>query len=438
MAYSRGAAALLTTEVRSIALPFAGGAITDRRNRMKPTLLRLTVLSSALALITPGLSTAQTEQAVEQVQGTEKITFRSAVLSEERTILVRVPEEYEQTTRKYPVLYVLDGEYFFQQASSAVQFHSELGYEAGQHPVPEMIVVGIPNVDRERDYTPTYAPEQAQGRLSFPTSGGAEVFQNFLEQELFPLVESRYRAHPHRTLSGWSLGGLFTVHAYLEKPDLFSRYLAISPSLWWDDSVVVKATRQRLGNGGALSAKPLVITLGTLEGGDMDGAVRRNFVPLLTKRGPSNLDFTFSEIAAEDHGHVPYKADFGGLTAVWDDWVVPTSVLEDGLTAVEGFFQDLSGRCGYPVDIPLSVYRYLSLTLPDIGPALEVARLAAREFPHSSVAYLALGRLEQMAGDTAAAVGSLRKARELELARPVPQSERLRAITGRLRRLEPR
>jgi hypothetical protein len=299
-----------------------------------------------------------------------------------------------------------------------------------------MIVVGVVNVDRERDYTPSHAPAQARGRLSFPTSGGAPAFQDFLERELVPMVDSRYRTQPHRILSGWSLGGLFTLYVYLETPELFSRYLAISPSLWWDDSLVVRQTRRRLYDGGALSPQRLVITLGALEGGDMDGSVRQNFVPLLANQHRSVVDFSFLEIPAESHDHVPYKAYYDGLSALYSDWVVPPHVLQQGMAAVQRFFEDLSSRWGYRVAVPLSVYRLLSLTLPDIVPALAVARRAAEQYPRSSVAYLSLGRLQRMAGDTAAAVATLRQALRLEMERAVPQSERLRAIRVQLERLQ--
>ncbi len=379
---------------------------------------------------------SQAELEQEWLTAPEKLTFRSEILGEDRTILVRLPEEYDRTTRKYPVLYVLDAEYFFQQAVSAVQFGSELGYDKGQHPIPELIVVGIVNVDRDRDYTPTYAPEQSNGRLSFPTSGRAGVFQRFLEEEVFPLVESRYRAHADRTLSGWSLGGLFTVHTYLNNASLCSRYLAISPSLWWDDSVTVRDTRELLRRGGTVAPKRLVVTLGTLEGGDMDGSVRKNFAPLLTNQGTSDLPFTLVEIPDEGHDYVPYKAFYEGLLAAYDDWIVPQEVLRRGLIAVEAFFERLTNRYGHPVDVPLSVYRLLSTTLPDIESALEVAHLAVSEYPHSSVARIALGRLQQMARDKAGARETLNKALELELERPVPQSENIRGIRARLRALE--
>ncbi len=394
------------------------------------------VLVGVLGFTARGPATLREQQERDRLPGPEKITFPSEVLGEERTILVQLPEGYETATRKYPVLYVLDGEYFFQQATSAVQFLSELGYDRGQHPVPELIVVGIVNVDRERDYTPTHAPDQSQGRLSFPTSGGAEAFRKFLETEVFPLVESRYRAHPDRTLSGWSLGGLFTVYTFLHNPSLFSRYLAISPSMWWDDSVLVKDTRDRLERGDPLSSKPLVTTLGALEGGDMDGSVRKLFAPLLMNQGQANLDFRLVEIAGANHGYAPYKAYYDGLAAAFADWAVPSEVLQRGIPAVERFFSDLAVRYGRPVDVPLSVYRLLSVTLPDIEQALEAAHLAARHYPHSSVAWMALGRLQLMARDRGAARASLQRALELELERPIPQSENLRVIRARLEALD--
>jgi predicted alpha/beta superfamily hydrolase len=409
------------------------------RSRTRRILFSLFVLSCAFGFLAECAFTNKTEEQQVQLAGPEKITFHSAVLGEDRTILVRVPEYYsEATPRKYPVLYVLDGEYFFEQAVSAVQFNSELGYDRGQHPIPEMIVVGIVNVDRDRDYTPTHAPSQSGGQLSFPTSGGAATFLKFLETEVFPLVETRYRAYPDRILSGWSLGGLFTVHTYLYNPSLFSRYLAISPSMWWDDALFVNNTRGLLDKGDSLSVKPLVVTLGSLEGGAMDQSVRKGFAPLLMSRPQLKLTFTFIEIPNEAHSYVPYKAYYDGLVAAFADWRVPSEVLTEGLATVEKYYNDLADRYGCPVDVPLSVYLQLSTTLQDIEPALEAARRAVEEYPYSSLAHAALGRLQAMAGDNAAAVKSLNKALEIELARPVVQSENIKAVMGRLRGLESR
>jgi predicted alpha/beta superfamily hydrolase len=173
------------------------------------------------------MAQAQTESLVTA----ERITLHSTVLGEERKVVVRLPEGYDTSETRYPVLYLLDGEFFFQQAAAAVQFLSEnayVDYAAINQPIPKLIVVGIVNVDRNRDFTPTHAPVQGQSR--FPTSGEAEEFLDFLETELIPLIDGRYRTHQYRILSGWSLGGLLTVHAFLDRPGLFSAYLAISGS----------------------------------------------------------------------------------------------------------------------------------------------------------------------------------------------------------------
>jgi predicted alpha/beta superfamily hydrolase len=399
------------------------------------TVFRISVLLALCQGSLPGALLAQADGT--KINVGERIALYSEVLDEEREIVVRLPEDYGRTSRRFPVLYTLDGEYFFLQTVAAVQFLSELGYQGGQHPIPQMVVVGIINVDRDRDYTPTHAPSQSQGRLSFPTSGGAGAFTDFLEQELLPFVEANYQVHPYRIITGWSLGGEFTVHTFLERPAVFSAYLAVSPSLWWDDSVTIRRARRLVGDS-RVSRKPLVVTLGGLEGGDMDRAVRRNFVPLLRGRGSSDRDFTYIEIPDEGHTYVPYKAPYEGLKALFADWLVPSEVLAGGLPSVEAFYARLSAQYGYQVDVPLSAYRRLSTTIPDVEAAMEAARLAVQHYPYSSEAHAGLGRLQQLNGELDAARESYTKALEFELASPNPYSERLRAFRRRLDALERR
>ena len=107
----------------------------------------------------------------------------------------------------------------------------------------EMIVVGITNTDRTRDLSPTHVTTTVGGgntALQFPTSGGADKFLKFIETELIPEIEKRYRTQPYRILAGHSLGGLFAIHAMLSRPDVFQSYIAVSPALHWDNQVVVK------------------------------------------------------------------------------------------------------------------------------------------------------------------------------------------------------
>src|SRR5258706_3938989 len=157
-------------------------------------------------------------------------TYRIAshTLGETRVIDVSLPQSYgDDTTRRYPVLVVLDGDYELQIAAAISQFY------AASSQIPELIVVGVRNTDRSRDMTPPLLPD-------FPLppeiseAGGAESFLGFIGDELLPYIDRRYRTAPLRVLVGHSLGGLFATYALSHRPELFIGYVLLEPSLWWN------------------------------------------------------------------------------------------------------------------------------------------------------------------------------------------------------------
>ena len=109
-------------------------------------------------------------------------TIHSSVLSEDRAILVSLPDDYETTSKTYPVLYVLDGEdvHRFIQSITAITFYS------GVRRLPKMIVIGILNTDRTRDLTPRKIAQRKN-------SGGGDAFLEFIISELNSYIESKYR-----------------------------------------------------------------------------------------------------------------------------------------------------------------------------------------------------------------------------------------------------
>jgi predicted alpha/beta superfamily hydrolase len=163
------------------------------------------------------------------------LTIKSAVLGEERVVLVRTPVGYETNKLSYPVLYMTDGDDHINHTSSSIEFLTENGR------MPDLIVVGVMNTDRTRDLTPVKSTtKNAAGELQFPTSGGADNFLKFFETELIPEIEKQYRVQPYRIFAGHSLGGLFAIHAMITKPGLFNSYIAVSPSLQWENKEELK------------------------------------------------------------------------------------------------------------------------------------------------------------------------------------------------------
>lgn len=162
----------------------------------------------------------------------EKLIFQSEVLSEERILNVYLPESYnrESKAKAYPVIYLLDGSYTedFLHVLGITQFESYPWINE----IPEMIVVGIENVDRKRDFT--FPTTIEKDKIDFPTTGGSAKFIEFLEKELQPLIEQRYNTSCERILIGQSLGGLLATEILIKKPQLFTHYLIVSPSIWWN------------------------------------------------------------------------------------------------------------------------------------------------------------------------------------------------------------
>lgn len=196
--------------------------------------------------------------------------IQSDVLSEEREINVWLPKGYGQPNsdgklKRYPVLYLIDGgaDQDFQHIAALSQL-SELNAAHGS-----MIVVGIRS--QERVHELTHAPQDPRYKELLPTSGGADMFRQYILQDVIPYIEKRYDVGDKRALIGESLGGLFVVDSFLKQPDLFDDYIAVSPSLWWDDKYLGRMSKTLLTKGD-YSKKRIYLAMAN-EGGTMQGGL---------------------------------------------------------------------------------------------------------------------------------------------------------------------
>jgi len=164
-----------------------------------------------------------------------KITSK-IVVGQEYELQIMLPGGFKTSNKKYPVIYLMDSQWDFPLLKCLYGEHYFDGF------VPELIVVGItwgginPNPDslRARDYTPT-------NETRLPQSGGADKFLLFMKNELFPFIETNYKAdNNNRTLMGCSLGGLFTLYTLFTQPELFTGYAAASPAVGWGGEVLYK------------------------------------------------------------------------------------------------------------------------------------------------------------------------------------------------------
>jgi predicted alpha/beta superfamily hydrolase len=169
--------------------------------------------------------------------------IQSEQLNEKRTLNIYLPEGYDKNdTVKYPVIYLLDGsaDEDFIHIVGLVQFNSFPWINR----VPKSIVVGIANVDRRRDFT--YPTTIEADKKKYPTTGHSDKFIAFLEKELQPYIEKKYKTNASKTIIGESLGGLLATEILLKKPTLFNKYIIISPSLWWDNGSLLNQASEML------------------------------------------------------------------------------------------------------------------------------------------------------------------------------------------------
>ncbi|WP_405205327.1 alpha/beta hydrolase-fold protein [Aquimarina sp. LLG6339-5] len=236
----------------------------------------------------------------------ERHSLNSSVLQEKRSFQVYLPPSYFYSDQgNFPVIYLMDGDYNFYHDSGLVEFLSSVADK-----IPEMIVVAIS--DKGSVKYREYCRPNAEGS----EGGSANKFMSFLEQELKPLVNKKYRTSSYDILVGHSMGGLFVVNHYLEKQTAFDSFIAIDPSLWWNDYILNKTADTVFKNQKELSTN-LFLSLANTKGMGV-----RGFVGVLDKYFPYDTNWSFTYYKDENHGSVHMIALKDALIQLFKDWEV--------------------------------------------------------------------------------------------------------------------
>jgi predicted alpha/beta superfamily hydrolase len=164
------------------------------------------------------------------------LKLSSKIVVENPQVTVYLPNSYHQEkNRRYPVLYVLDGE---GNASMVNSMLNRMHLSKGSN---EHIVIGVESTNRLRDFAPTVNRDP---RGPVGEGGGGDRFLSFMEKELIPEVNEKYRTTNHNVIAGHSVAGLLVIRSFQSRPHLFQAHLAFSPAVWWGEQETLKATRK--------------------------------------------------------------------------------------------------------------------------------------------------------------------------------------------------
>lgn len=227
----------------------------------------------------------------------DSFTIESKILSETRTINIWTPLNYKTSSDSLTVLYMPDGgikEDFPHIANTLAEL-----IESKR--IKPVILVGIENTVRRRDLSgPT---EVEEDKKIAPVIGGAEKFRAFIDVELFPEINKRYRTNSEKGIIGESLAGLFIVETLFTNPDMFDFYIAMDPSLWWNNQLLVKTAKTNLAQFPASSKRFW------FAGSSAKDIAKhtKELAKILTEVNPTNLKWTYSNEPKEKH-HTIYRA----------------------------------------------------------------------------------------------------------------------------------
>lgn len=270
--------------------------------------------------------------------------IHSTILNEKRTIWIHVPEKKDEgDSLKYPVIYLLDGDAHFRSVVGLIDRMSD-----GSSICPKAIVVAILNTNRPRDLTPTRVTSRKKEDRRAQASGGGERFTEFLANELIHYIEKNYPASNERMLIGHSLGGLLVINTLIRHPHLFNKYLAIDPSLWWDDWKLLKQSAQVLQEQN-YEGKSLYVAIANTVPTDTLTAQQdtseatthyraiTHFVRMLRTEPPRGLDWRAQFYPDENHGSVALAGELDALRFLYRK--IPIKLETAALKAFEGRYK---------------------------------------------------------------------------------------------------
>jgi len=326
-----------------------------------------------------------------------KIKFNSNVLNEEREIFISLPQDYKDQEKKYPVLYLLDGDLNFNYTASIVRFLSDFSGK-----MPETIVIGIPHKDRLKDLS--YSKAKFINHIC-----GAKNFFKFIESELIPFIDSNYRTYNYRILFGHSLGAHFTLNTLVRKPEVFNAYFAVGPCFFMNPKLL-PFLQNKFENIPSMNQFLYVAKENYLS--EEDGKEYEKFKDLL-KKAPEGLKWEIQSFNDENHQSIGPISLISALKSLFPDYEIPRELFvnKDANGIIE-YLERLSKNYGFKVihgENTINEIGFIFIGKKDYKRAIEIFKINVENYPKSYNVYDRLAEAYRLYGDKNRAVKNYEK-----------------------------
>ena len=394
----------------------------------------LLVLIGSILIVNQHAIAQTPESQTEQFQNRIVDSIFSKTLSESRDFWVRLPDNFQpDNDEKYAVIYLMDG--FSLESTLEAVYGNYWG-----HYLPHMILVGVSNrKNRTRDLTTSQIKMRRGSAFDYET-GGAETFTKFMEEELIPYIDSKYPTMTYRTLIGHSHAGQFTINMLINHAHLFQNYIAIDPTLDWDNQKLLKQAKEKFKtedyNGKSLfvslAAEMLhiqndSITIDNVMSDTSEFSLPARSIIEFSQLAESQNELNFSlKVYHEDlHGTVPLPTIRDGLIFLFE-WYqfkspqkynnpeTPIEVLVSLLKEQEQIYTEHFGVPTAPmIDEMLNGYGYMNMQMGQPKKAFMFFEMNIKYNPTSANAYDSMADYYEAQNDITNALRFVEKAVEL-------------------------
>ena len=321
--------------------------------------------------------------------------FTSTILGGEVTYLEHLPDGYEKSDKRYPVVFMMNGQNISQFANDAATLDNLAGDR-----IPDMILIGISNTGAAGNY---WACPNDSGYVK-----GGNTFCAFLKDELIPEIRENYRTNGYQILAGQSNTGLFVMYNFLFYPDVFNAFVIASPMFGWCPDFFLNKTRSFLKDNPGIKKK-LYISYGDLDYVEVLKPVN-DFAEAL-KQSPAGLEWKVELI--ENTSHVPFSTLNNALLFFFSGCTMTAERKKLSVPGIKAYFEGLSKEYGFTVNPKPDVLLDMAFDLggeQKTDQAIEIMNYLISLDPDSELNYYCLGRLFQKSGDIESAKENYNKA----------------------------